>query len=352
MLEESNCHRVQELVPIRYGRMLRSPFTFLRGSAGLMTYDLSTTPGTGLRVQACGDCHLLNFGAFATPERNLIFDINDFDETLPAPWEWDLKRLCTSFAVAVRDNNLSDEEARDAAVACAGAYREDAVERARRRIGEYLVPKLTTEVDGRHRLVDQPPVLFHVAEKGAGKLFREALEGYRASLPDDRRALFDRYRLEDSALKVVGIGSVGTRCFVGLFMSPEGHPLLLQFKEACPSMLAALCGQECLREPGVTGRRRAAPDAVLQRHIPGLDARCPRSRFLRAPVARHEVFGRDSRRVGGAVEGLCAIVRDGTRPGPRALRRCGNDQRLSRQIGCIRPGNGRVRAGMRRPDDS
>lgn len=295
VLEESNRHRVPELVPIRYGRMLRSPFTFLRGSAGLMAYDLSTTPGTGLRVQACGDCHLLNFGAFATPERNLIFDINDFDETLPAPWEWDLKRLCASFAVAVRDNNLSDEEARDAAAACAGAYREhmrecskmspldvwyermdaqtlidlapdektkklreEAAAKARRRIGEYLVPKLTTEVDGRHRLVDQPPVLFHVAEKGAEKRFRAGVAGYRASLPDDRRVLFDRYRLEDFAAKVVGIGSVGTRCLVGLFLSPEGHSLMLQFKEACPSVLAPHAGKSVYTNQGqrvVVGQR-------------------------------------------------------------------------------------------------
>ena len=118
ILEESNRDRVPELVPIRYGRMLRSPFTFLRGSAGLMAYDLAQTPVTGLQVQACGDCHLLNFGLFATPERNLIFDINDFDETLPAPWEWDIKRLATSFAVAARDQRFSDEEVRAGAVEC------------------------------------------------------------------------------------------------------------------------------------------------------------------------------------------------------------------------------------------
>ena len=112
ILEESNQDRLPELVPIRYGRMLRSPFTFLRGSAALMAYDLATTPSTGLRVQACGDCHLLNFGLFATPERNLVFDLNDFDATLPAPWEWDLKRLAVSFAVAGRDNELSDEDSR------------------------------------------------------------------------------------------------------------------------------------------------------------------------------------------------------------------------------------------------
>src|SRR5262249_37005567 len=116
ILEESNQGRLPELTPIRYGRMLRSPFTFLRGSAGLMAYDLASTPTTGLRVQACGDCHLLNFGLFATPERNLIFDINDFDETLPAPWEWDVKRLAVSFAVAARDNRFTDKDAQAAAV--------------------------------------------------------------------------------------------------------------------------------------------------------------------------------------------------------------------------------------------
>ena len=124
ILEESNRDRLPELVPIRYGRMLRSPFTFLRGSAGLMAYDLATHPSTGLRVQACGDCHLMNFGLFATPERNLIFDINDFDETLPAPWEWDLKRLAVSFVVAARDNRHSDKDGRAAAIECVRAYRE------------------------------------------------------------------------------------------------------------------------------------------------------------------------------------------------------------------------------------
>ena len=124
ILAESNQGRLPELVPIRYGRMLRSPFTFLRGSAALMAYDLATTPTTGIQVQACGDCHLLNFGIFATPERNLVFDINDFDETLPAPWEWDVKRLAISFVVAGRDNKLSDEASQAVAIACTRAYRE------------------------------------------------------------------------------------------------------------------------------------------------------------------------------------------------------------------------------------
>jgi uncharacterized protein (DUF2252 family) len=295
VLQESSRGRMPELTPIRYGRMLRSPFTFLRGSATLMAYDLSTTPTTGLRVQACGDCHLLNFGIFATPERNLIFDINDFDETLPAPWEWDLKRLGASFAVAARDNRCSDGEARDATVECARAYREhlrdcskrspldvwyerldmreliertadaktrkmreDMVAKARQRIGEYLFPKLTAMVDGRRRLVDQPPVLFHVVEKGAEKRFLDGIKDYRLSLPDDRRWLFDRYRFEDFAVKIVGIGSVGTRCMVGLFLSAEGHPLLLQVKEACPSVLAPYADRSIYENQGqrvVVGQR-------------------------------------------------------------------------------------------------
>jgi uncharacterized protein (DUF2252 family) len=295
VLEESNRDRLPELIPLRYGRMLRSPFTFLRGAAGLMACDLATTPSTGLRVQACGDCHLLNFGMFATPERNLVFDINDFDETLPAPWEWDVKRLGVSFAVAARDSNCSDEAARDAAVACACAYRkhlrecsksspleiwyersdiqtlietapdsrkrkarEEMAAKAHQRTGDYLYPKMTTAVGGRRHLVDQPPVLFHDTDKGADKRFRDGMEDYRLSLPDDRRVLFDRYRLEDWAVKVVGIGSVGTRCMVGLFLSSEGHPLFLQFKQACPSVLAPYAGKSVYENEGqriVVGQR-------------------------------------------------------------------------------------------------
>jgi uncharacterized protein (DUF2252 family) len=261
-----------------------------------MAYDLATaTPSTGLRVQACGDCHLLNFGMFATPERNLVFDMNDFDETLPAPWEWDVKRLGASFAVAARDRNFSDKDARGFAAACARAYRvhlrecskksplevwyehvdvqslieqapdakarkmrEAIAAKARQRIGEYLVPKLTTEGGERRRLVDQPPVLFHVAEKDADERFREGMEDYRRSLPDSVRVLFDRYRLEDWAVKVVGIGSVGTRCLVGLFFSAEGHALFLQFKEACPSVLAPYAGKSIYENQGqrvVVGQR-------------------------------------------------------------------------------------------------
>lgn len=308
LLIESNRDRLPELVPIRFGRMLPSPFTFLRGSAGLMAADLAGTPSTGLRVQACGDCHLLNFGLFATPERNLVFDINDFDETLPAPWEWDVKRLAVSFVVAGRDVHLDDDEARAAARECTRAYRdrlrelskmsplevwydrldaqtiidmapdakvrefrEKIVAKAKVRISDYLYPKISEEVAGRRRLIDQPPALFHVSlefEPDREAIVREALESYRDSLPDERRVLFDRYSLEDIVIKAVGIGSVGTRCFVGLFFSAENHPLLLQFKQACPSVLEPYAGSSQYENHGqrvVVGQRlmQSASDIFL-----------------------------------------------------------------------------------------
>jgi uncharacterized protein (DUF2252 family) len=274
--------------------MVRSPFTFLRGSAALMAFDLATTPTTGIRVQACGDCHLLNFGAFATPERNLVFDLNDFDETLPAPWEWDLKRLAVSFVIAARDNRLSDGAGHGAVLECVSAYREhlrecsrmrplelwyqrlDAetlikqapgaeerrfrrqiAERARERVIENLFPKITEQVGGRHRLVDQPPILVHVREPTFDR-FHESVVDYRDSLPQDRRVLLDRYRLEDFALKVVGIGSVGTRCYIALLFSEDGHPLILQFKEAVRSVLEPYAGKSPYKNQGrrvVMGQR-------------------------------------------------------------------------------------------------
>jgi uncharacterized protein (DUF2252 family) len=275
--------------------MLRSPFTFFRGSAGLMAHDLAQLPSTQVHVQACGDCHLVNFGLFATPERKLVFDINDFDETLPAPWEWDVKRLAASFAVAARDNGISDTKARDVATTCVRSYREhlreysrmsplevwyarmdadylietapDAETRKRReayakaasgRILDNLFPKISAQVAGRPRLVDQLPVLFHVADPGLEERVREALLLYRESLPDERRVLLDRYRLEDFAMKVVGIGSVGTRCWIALFFSEENHPLMLQFKEACHSVLEPYAGKSLYENQGqrvVVGQR-------------------------------------------------------------------------------------------------
>ena len=330
VLEESNHGRLPQLIPIRYGRMLRSPLTFLRGSAALMAYDLGTTPNTGIRVQACGDCHLLNFGLFATPERHLVFDINDFDETLPAPWEWDVKRLAASFVVAARDNKLSDDQGQAAAIECVRAYREhlrtyskqtplevwydrldvetliakspsakvkqllqSLAEKAHSRIGEYLFPKIAAPVGGRHRLIDQPPVLFHPDEPDTEKLAQEALKAYRLSLGDERRVLFDRYHLEDIAIKVVGIGSVGTRCFVGLFLSADQHPLLLQFKEARPSVLEPYAGKSVYENHGqrvVMGQRliHGSSDIFLGwlRSLRGLDffGRQLRDMKISAPV--------------------------------------------------------------------
>ncbi|CCI09581.1 DUF2252 domain-containing protein [Microcystis aeruginosa] len=295
IIEASNRGRLQELIPIRYGRMLRSPFTFLRGSAALMAYDLATTPKTDIIVQACGDCHLLNFGFFGTPERNLVFDINDFDETLPAPWEWDLKRLVVSFVIAGRDSDLSERESKAAAIDCARSYREhlreysrlsplevwytrigaeQAIEmspdektrklreqmmtKARERIIEHLYPKIVTQSGGRNRFVDQPPILYHVNEPDWETLVREGLEDYRQSLPEERRVLFDRYQLEDFALKVVGIGSVGTRCYIALLFSEDNHPLILQVKEARPSVLEPYTAKSQYENQGqrvVTGQR-------------------------------------------------------------------------------------------------
>src|SRR5689334_19758592 len=274
LLEKSNADRAPELVPIRYGRMIQSPFTYLRGSASVMAADLAQQATTGIEVQGCGDCHLFNFGLFATPERNVVFGLNDFDETLPAPWEWDVKRLATSVVVAGRDVELDERSCRTAAEAAVRSYREhlwqfvdasplsiwydriDAavelerapdekarrartalLEKAQRRVGEQLYPKITETSDAGRRIVDQPPLVFHPTQEDFDELVREFLALYRESLPHDRRVLFDRYRLDDVAVKVVGVGSVGTRCFVALFSTADGHPLLLQIKEALPSIL-------------------------------------------------------------------------------------------------------------------
>lgn len=275
LLEESNQGRLPELIPIRYGRMLKNPFTFLRGSAALMAYDLASTPTTDIAVQACGDCHALNFGLFATPERNLVFDLNDFDETHPAPWEWDLKRLAASFFVGGRSHGMAEKDCQVAAIACARSYREhlweysqmsplevwymrldvetliaiapdakirkkreQVAEKARQRVVENLFPKIVSQVGGRHRFVNQPPILYHPeADEHWHERIQEGIEDYRQSLSDERRVLLDRYHLEDYAVKVVGIGSVGTRCFIALFFSEENHPLILQVKEARRSVL-------------------------------------------------------------------------------------------------------------------
>jgi len=295
LLEKSNADRLKDLIPIRYSRMLVSPFSFLRGSAALMADDLSRTPSSGIYVQACGDCHLLNFGAFATPERKLVFDINDFDETLPAPWEWDIKRLATSFVVAAHDNRFSNANAKRIAKICVESYRENMrayskqsplevwyghldlakfakeapnkttrlhrerlIKKAEKQVAEYLFPKITTEINGDKRLIDNPPLIYHLDDQWIEKFGKPAVEAYRSSLSHDRQVLFDRYQLKDIVVKVVGIGSVGTRCFVALFMTPDGDPLLLQIKEARNSVLEPYAGKSEYHKHGervVVGQR-------------------------------------------------------------------------------------------------
>ena len=303
-LQASDAERLPELIPVRYGRMLASPFAFFRGAAAIMAADLVTTPSTGLWVQACGDCHLLNFGGFATPERNIIFDINDFDETLPAPWEWDVKRLAVSFILAARSTGLSDSDGCDAAMAATCSYRKKIAEYARmsplevwyasidtedflslvtdpvrrkqakRRISkaqerspgsELDYPELAGMVSGHLHIREAAPLIFHpeVAREPDFMARLEAvLKTYRETLPDERRALFDRYRLVDAAIKVVGIGSVGRRCWIGLFMSAGNAPLFLQFKEARASVLEPHAGRSIYPHHGqrvVVGQRLMQP---------------------------------------------------------------------------------------------
>ena len=323
VIEETSQGRVESLIPIRYGRMLASPFTFLRGSAALMAMDLASTPTSGIRVQSCGDCHLLNFGLFASPERNLFFGINDFDETLEAPFEWDVKRLAVSFMVAAQANAYSGKDASGMVETVVRSYREsmarlatmraldvwytrmDAdqildesankqerrnreamIAKARKRVAEYVFPKITAEVDGRRRFVDTPPLIYHenLSKEVAENIIR-LFDQYRESLLDDRKVILDRYRMVDIAWKVVGIGSVGTRCYILLLLAEDGDPLILQIKEARKSVLEPFAGAGPYRAPGPARGRGAAADAGRKRHLPRLFHGLSGHRFLRAPAS-------------------------------------------------------------------
>lgn len=305
ILEESNVGRIPELVPIRYARMLASPFTFFRGSASLMAFDLAQTPKSGFRVQACGDCHIQNFGVFATPERKIVVDINDFDETLPAPWEWDVKRLATSLILAASVNGFSLELGQDSARRMIAGYREHMQalaemsllevwyshveaqrildltsgarhERQRKMLKdamvksspEILTEKMTVTTNGRLRFKDLPPLLCHVDGLSAGEQEKQAFDEYRKTLTDDRRVLLDRFELIDIARKVVGIGSVGTVCGVMLLVSSEKDKLVLQIKEARKSVLEPYAGPSHYQHHGqrvVNGQKlmQAASDMFL-----------------------------------------------------------------------------------------
>jgi uncharacterized protein (DUF2252 family) len=305
MLEESNEGRLPHLAPIRFGRMLQNPFAFLRGAPGVMACDLAATPASGLTVQACGDCHLVNFGLFATPERKLVFDINDFDETLRGPWEWDLKRLAASLVVAARVNGFPEDRCAEVAVRSATSYRshmhefaemspleswyfhidaddlvasasdgesrrlrEQMAAKARQRLGERLFPKITEPMGQGRQFVESPPLTTRVVDERALRIVRHGIERYLQSLDGSRRFLLERYRLEDYAMRVVGIGSVGTRCFVALLVCDDRTPLLLQIKEARPSVLAPYAGPSPYANQGqrvVAGQRmiQAASDIFL-----------------------------------------------------------------------------------------
>lgn len=306
MLIASGKPRLSELLPLRYGRMSHSPFTYMRGAAAIMASDVAAVPVTGIRVQACGDCHLGNFGAFASPERRVLFDINDFDETLPASWEFDLKRLAVSFVLLARDQGYDNPRASDVARTMLAAYRrhlrtyagmapldvwyaiidseilirtapDEATRqrriefeiKARRRTVHSLIGKLLEEKDGHLAFKDQPPTIARLKRNSRlERSFRNVLERYPATLPEDRRHLLSRYKLVDIALKVVGVGSIGTRCGVALYVSDGGERLVLQVKEASASVLEPFAGKGPHRHQGqrvVAGQRlmQCASDIFL-----------------------------------------------------------------------------------------
>jgi uncharacterized protein (DUF2252 family) len=287
-----NCRgRLEDLIPIRYGRMSANPFAFYRGAAAIMAYDLSHTPSTGMNLQICGDCHLVNFGGFATAERRLIFDINDFDETSLAPWEWDVKRLAASFVIAGRSNGFNEEDCREAAWLAVQSYRqhiweysgmpvldawydtmdlndilENLEDKDAKRFYAKKLQKATEQsahekefaelafISGNEpRIIDQPPLIFHYNELYLEAYRREAEQGvatYMSSLSPEKRVLLERFQLMDLAFKVVGVGSVGTFCGIALFISGNGDPLFLQFKQAQKSVLEPYAGVSPFTQPG------------------------------------------------------------------------------------------------------
>jgi uncharacterized protein (DUF2252 family) len=313
ILERQEADRLQNLLPLRHSRMAESAFAYYRGTPAVMAFDLSSTPRTDLLVQASGDCHLANFGLFASPERTLVFDANDFDETLLATWEWDVKRLAPSIIVAGRANGFTPAENRIAVMATVRAYREwmaryaamrlvevwyakiteadivavveaaaadgmrtaesrrlDAIlSGARKRDQLRAYEKLTTLVDGRPVIRDDPPLVEHVEIPGGTPALEKIFTDYRSTMAENRRDFLERYRFADFALKVVGVGSVGTRCFVVLLEGrDEQDPLILQAKQAEASVLAPYAGTSSHANEGervVTGQRamQATPDIML-----------------------------------------------------------------------------------------
>ncbi|WP_322134933.1 DUF2252 domain-containing protein [Antiquaquibacter oligotrophicus] len=278
IIDAQNTTRVQELVPLRLARMTASPFAFYRGTAAIMANDLADAPSTGIHIVSCGDAHISNFGFFASPQRTLVFDLNDFDEAGVGPWEWDLKRLVTSVIIGARDIGIDEAVARRTALATAAAYRstlrelvstpvldryfrvadlerisarvrgsarsvvEKAARQARKRTSEHAVARMTSvDAAGHRRFVNDPPVLARLSDEERREL-SYLVEQYARTLRVDVAMAFSQYRLVDVAVRVVGVGSVGTRCFVALFSGPSEEPLVLQIKEALPSVVEAWGG--------------------------------------------------------------------------------------------------------------
>jgi uncharacterized protein (DUF2252 family) len=336
LLEKQAKARVPELVPVRYGRMMVSPFTYYRGAALPMATDLASTPVSGLAVQACGDAHLSNFGIFGSAERLLVFDVNDFDETLPAPWEWDVKRLAASLDVAGRGNGFGGKDRRKIVTATVASYRqamrgfagmtnldvwyahadmdqlraefESQMKKRQRKVVKkdlakarthdsmQEVAKLTHVVDGRPRIIAEPPLIVPIADLAPEQMDSTGMETqmsdliakYRRTLETDRRFLLEQFEYADLARKVVGVGSVGTRCWIVLMLGrDESDPLFLQVKEADTSVLAAFAGASKYTNQGqrvVAGQRmmQASSDIFLgwQRIAAGLDGK-PRDFYVR-----------------------------------------------------------------------
>jgi hypothetical protein len=318
LLKQSSAGRVEALVPLRYGRMLVSPFTFYRGSAILQAHDLAGTPDSGIHMQICGDCHLSNFGGFATPERSLIFDLNDFDETAVGPWEWDVKRLVASFTIAGRHLGHGDAAADEFAFCAAESYRtrmgeyadmgvldlwyeritfdrmydavqtDDArrrikrgVERATRRTHETMLPKLADRTENEWQIRDAPPAIFHIRGKNTlfdpdddvmsltahrDDILAPVLSEYFSSLTVERAALLKQFTIQDLVFKVVGVGSVGTRCMVLLLIEPHGKPLFLQLKEASKSVVSMFFkgAPDDPADPSHAGRRVVHGQRLMQ----------------------------------------------------------------------------------------
>ena len=360
ILDTSNATRLPDLVPVRNGRMMATPFAFYRGAPAIMAADLSRTPSTGIQLQICGDAHLLNFGTFATPERNQVFDLNDFDETQVGPWEWDIKRLAASLVVAARTAGVADDDGVTAALDCTAEYRtemarmaelpafevwhfrldvesiiagapdkpartlaERSVAKARQRTSLQALSKLTMVRDGRRVIVEDPPVVIRLSDVQLEQAQR-FVKAYLATLDPDRTLLLDRYEFVDAALKVVGVGSVGTRCFVALLAGKADlDPLFLQVKEAQASVLAPYVGGTRYRNQGkrvVVGQRimQAASDAFLGwAHADGFDTYVRQLRDMKGSVPL-EVARPDDLTLYGRLCGA-ALARAHARAGQPAL---------------------------------